>query len=564
MKKKLMSLVLLAGLLLSAVTGCSSSTDTESAAEQAAKSAKTATITLTAITGSSTTEEAIKDVQAALNKITKSELKTQVILQLTTADKYVDFVDSQVAKIEEEIAAAEEEEARIKEEKKAKKEAEKLANAGKKNRSKWTTTTTAETEEDTGDTQEMTQDEFGREIMKYPDLEGTSLDILFISGIDMYNDFVEKEYLTSLNDELANGSKILNKYIYPTILNAGRENSSTSTCYAIVNNHMIGEYTYLLVDKTLAKKYSFDASKVKTLADCEEFLDNVKANEPDYVPLNKSVDLNYVYYCEGERSMVGTIIKPTYLPTSKAMPKNLLLDSSYQAHYALLDKLKAGNYIGTGSKYAIEIVNGYIDAPEVNGWEDNYEVVVYEKPVATNDNVFNGMFAVSAYASDVARCMEVVTLLNTNAEYRNTYAFGVEGVNYEFNEDGTVHMLNNDWSMDFFHTGNTYIGAVPETLPANYAEIGKLQNIETIISPFLKWVYANEETAATSSAFAAIDKKYLAAFDAASTEEKLTYKDLHEEEFKADEALENMVSADGKDGYAVSYVDFQQSTYPAS
>ena len=50
--------------------------------------------------------------------------------------------------------------------------------------------------------------------MKYPDLEGTSLDILFISGIDMYNDFVEKEYLTSLNDELANGSKILNKYIY--------------------------------------------------------------------------------------------------------------------------------------------------------------------------------------------------------------------------------------------------------------------------------------------------------------------------------------------------------------
>ncbi|MBR5871629.1 MAG: hypothetical protein IKZ09_11405, partial [Clostridia bacterium] len=134
MKKKLISLVLLAGLILSSFTACGASEETDTLAEA---DTRTATITLTAITGKSTTPEAIEAVQAAMNKLTKSEYKTQVILQLTTEDEYVKFIEGQVEKIEAEIAAEEEEAERIKAEKKAKKEAEKAANANKKNRGKW-------------------------------------------------------------------------------------------------------------------------------------------------------------------------------------------------------------------------------------------------------------------------------------------------------------------------------------------------------------------------------------------------------------------------------------------
>ena len=559
MKKKLISLVLLAGLILSSFTACGASEETDTLAEA---DTRTATITLTAITGKSTTPEAIEAVQAAMNKLTKSEYKTQVILQLTTEDEYVKFIEGQVEKIEAEIAAEEEEAERIKAEKKAKKEAEKAANANKKNRGKWTTTTKAETEETTADTQAMTLDEYGREVAKYPELEGTSLDILFITGQDMLEDFVEKEYLQSLDDELNNNSKLLNKYIYPTFLNAGKVDKTT---YAIVNNRILGEYTYLLIDKELADKYKLFPDEVDTLADCEAFLDNVKANEKGIVPLNKYIDLNYVQYVTGERTAIGNVIKPSYTSANKVVPKNLFSVTEWVTHNTLMDKLQDGGYIGTGDRYAIEVVNGYITTPEEQNWEEKYYVIEYEKPISSDETVFTGMFAVSAYASDVARCMEIITMLNTDGALRDIYAYGVEGENWELNEDGSVHMLNNTWSMDFYHTGNTFVGHAPESLPANYAEIGKLQNIETLTGPYMAWQYVNEDTEALYNEYVAEAAKLMAAFDAAA--DRAAWAADINAELKADtektHILNKMTVADGDDNFAVSYNDFHNTMYSA-
>lgn len=570
MKKKLISLVLLAGLVLSTFAGCSGAADEETSSSK--KKDKTATITLTAITGKSTTAEAIEQVQEALNKFTKSEFKTQVILQLKTEDEYLDFIESQVAAIEEEKAAAEEAAAIAKAEAKAKKEAEKLANKNQKTRSIWTTTTKAETTVNTEETQEMTRDEFDREVVKYPELEGTSLDIIFISGIDMFNDFVEKEYLASLNDELANASKILNKYIHPTVLSVGKVGS---TQFAIPTNRIMGEYTYLLVDKELAAKYKFDTTQVKRLVDCEEFLDAVKANEPGYTPLSQSLEVNYLQYAAFDGSLLGSVITGDYTTASKAVPRNLLENSDYVSHYELMNKLEKGGYVGTGSKYAIEVATGYIDTPEQEGWDEKYDVIVYEKPVCDN-RLYDGMFAVSAYASDVARCMEVVTLLNTDADFRNTFSFGVEGVNYEFNEDGSVHMLNNDWSMDFYHTGNTFIGAAPETLPANYGEVGKLQNIETITGPYFKWEYTVEEVDEEAEdteenqkkaeqiklfdEFKTLSGKYLGDFKKAAN--KQDYVDSVKDEMANNESIKTMLDSEGS-GITAAYLAFYSAAYPS-
>ncbi len=560
MKKKLISLALLAGLILSSFTACGASDEDDGALADA--ETRTTTISLTAITGKSTTPEAIEAVQDALNKLTKSEYKTQVILQLKTEDEYVEFIDSQVEKIEAEIAAEEEAAAKAKEEAKKKKEAEKAANAAKKNRSKWTTTTKAETEDTTADTQAMTEDEYGRAVAKYPDLEGTSLDILFITGLDMLQDFVEKEYLQSLDDELNNNSKLLQKYIYPTFLSAGKVDGTT---YAVVNNRLMGEYTYLKIDKELADKYKLFPDEVDTLLDCEAFLDNVKANEKDVVPLNQYIDLNYVQYVTGERTVIGSVIKPGFTTANKALPKNLFAVGDWVDHNVLMDKLQDGGYIGSGDRYAIEIVKGYITTPEEQNWEENYYVVEYEKPVSKDETVFTGMFAVSAYASDLERCMEIITMLNTDGALRDIYAYGVEGVNWELNEDGTVHMLNNDWSMDFYHSGNTFVGHAPESLPANYAEIGKLQNIETLTGPYMSWTYLNEETEALYNEYIAAAEELMAEFDAAA--DRTAWAEAFVAELKEDKEkthiISKMTDSAGDNNFAVSYNDFHDTMYGA-
>ena len=228
--------------------------------------------------------------------------------------------------------------------------------------------------------------------------------------------FVEKEYLQALDDELNNNSKLLRKYIYPTFLSAGKVDGST---YAVVNNRLLGEYTYLKIDKELADKYKLFPDEVETLLDCEAFLDNVKANEKDVVPLNQYIDLNYVQYVTGERTVIGNVIKPSFTTANKAMPKNLFAVGDWVDHNVLMDKLQDGGYIGTGDRYAVEVVKGYITTPEEQNWEENYYVIEYEKPISKDETVFTGMFAVSAYASDLERCMEIVTMLNTDGALRD-------------------------------------------------------------------------------------------------------------------------------------------------
>ncbi len=556
MKKKITTLLLLSAMLLSSLASCGQETDSATEAQEKAEE-KTATITLTAITGDSTTPEAIAAVQEALNKLTKSEHKTQVILQLKTADEYEEYIESQVEEIEAKIAEKKAAEEKRKAEAKAQREAEKLANQKKKKRSKWTTTTKEETTVDTAETQAMTEDEYGRTVVKYPDLEGATLDILFITGEDMLNEYIEKGWLAPLTSEMTNDAKILNKYIYPTILSAGKQGNNT---YAIPNNRVIGEYTYLLIDKTLAEKYELDMEEVDTLTDCEAFLDAVIANEPDYMPLNTEVELNYLQYCGEEGSLLGAVISSTYQHSIRAMPKNLLDNKNYVAHEALLDKLTAGGYIGEGEKYAIEVRKGYITSPEEENWAENYEVVVYEKPIA-DESIYEGMFAVSAYASDVTRAMEIVTMLNTNAELRNIYAFGVEGVNYELNEDGTVHMLNDEWSMNFYHSGNTLIGASPETLPANYAQIGIMQNIESLLNPYFKWNFVpTEENPTIVDEYLKLSDKYMEGFNTAT--DKVAYVESVKDEMGENEVLTKMLDLEDKEGYAGSYYDFHLAMYP--
>ena len=378
----------------------------------------------------------------------------------------------------------------------------------------------------------------------------------------MLQDFVEKEYLQSLDDELNNNSKILGKYIYPTFLTAGKVDGST---YAVVNNRLLGEYTYLKIDKELADKYKLFPDEVETLLDCEAFLDQVKENEKDVVPLNQYVDLNYVQYVMGERTAIGYVIKPSFTTENRAIPKSLFGVGDWVNHNILMDKLQDGGYIGSGDRYAVEVVKGYITTPEEQNWEENYYVVEYEKPISKDETVFTGMFAVSAYASDLERCMEIVTMLNTDGALRDIYAYGVEGENWELNEDGTVHMLNNDWSMDFYHSGNTFVGHAPESLPANYAEIGKLQNIETLTGPYMSWVYLNEETEAIYEEYVAEAEKLMAEFDAA--EDRAAWAEAISAELKADtektHILNKMTVADGDNNFAVSYNDFYDSMYGA-
>ena len=80
--------------------------------------------------------------------------------------------------------------------------------------------------------------------------------------------------------------------------------------------------------------------------------------------------------------------------------------------------------------------------------------------------------------------MEVISLINTNAEARNILQYGVEGVDY-YIEDGVLNRTNTLYSMKIERTGNCFIAHPEEGLPENYWENAKNQNNDALINPLL-------------------------------------------------------------------------------
>ena len=76
-----------------------------------------------------------------------------------------------------------------------------------------------EEDEDAPETEEETEiNEFGIAEIKYPDPKENQVDIFYLSGYDKYMEYYEKEYLSSLSEELSTSSKKLTTYISSSLL----------------------------------------------------------------------------------------------------------------------------------------------------------------------------------------------------------------------------------------------------------------------------------------------------------------------------------------------------------
>ncbi|MBQ8718290.1 MAG: hypothetical protein IJY66_03400, partial [Clostridia bacterium] len=114
-------------------------------------------------------------------------------------------------------------------------------------------------------------------------------------------------------------------------------------------------------------------------------------------------------------------------------------------------------------------------------------------PKAANEDIYANMFAISTYTSDLAKSMQIITLLNTDATFRNLFQYGIQGVNYELKENGTASMLpGNAYNMDIAKTGNEFIAYVPEGMNVDVWEYAKQQNRESQVNPLLGFAFENE------------------------------------------------------------------------
>ena len=518
MNKRTISLIL-AFLMLSSLlfTGCSSlfgdgeETDPNGTlVEEASNSAMT--LSMYVVSAEPVSEKTAQLVEDAFNKITKVNFKTQVKLHFETYDKYFEKIE-EVVESNLQLALLEEEAA------KALKQARKNAKAeGIVTDDAWFDAFYAanpqyeqfrETEELTGEdtTAEETElvtiegidNSYTLSQVKYPEEKPSQIDILWIDSYERYCEYIEREMIQRLDQELSGSSKKLNEYVNGQLFTWAKW--CTSGTYGIPNNVVIGEYTYLLVNKELAEKYSYNPEELNSLTKCADFLADVKNYEPGVAPILGDIYTTNMYYWDIDTTtgainsskfnvLGSTTVGRTHDPENDMnvtlQCNNVFKNADFTEQLITIQKYKDLDYVvaeGTADqKYAVRMIKGPASLEKIYGEE--YELNVLEYPRAGYEDIFTNMFAVSEYSRSLSRSMQIITYLNTNSDLRNVLQYGVEGVHYKIDDEtGKLVRLNRDYIMNLESTGNVFMAYPEEDMDVDAWEWGKKQNLE--VKPYL-------------------------------------------------------------------------------
>ncbi len=386
------------------------------------------------------------------------------------------------------------------------------------------------------------KNELGINELVFPEAEKNQLDIIYISGYDMYNEYIENEWLAPLNSYITTTGLQLTYNISPTLLDGVKLNGET---YAIPNNVQIGQYTYMLVDKELADTYKHTYTSFGNIAECGVFVNDVKENHPDRLPIDSTFDecmSFFVWYwnvettIDEETGMTKYVIDESnkfsilgkYFDDPSKVGRgtidlgfnSLLADEGYRQTLLTLRGYELDGCFNKGKNEkrtdpAIKFVDDgtyamYRDAfykdgvkksendsdygvyTDENGKE--YYLYIAKYPQAGDAELYGNMFAVSASSKNTQACMEVITLLNTDSTVRNLLQYGIkqgehsdgQTPNYTIDEEtGVLRRLNNLYMMKIERTGNCFIAYPEEGLAPDYWENAKAQNNDAVINPLM-------------------------------------------------------------------------------
>lgn len=570
MVKKLISLVLAAVMTLGMLAACGKNTeevDVESADTEATSRVAT-TLTLW-LPSEKVTPEAAEAVSAALNRLTQAKYDTALDVKFIPRDEYAAAVDGEINRIntmiEEEEQAAEEYRKWVKEQK-----------------AKGITVEEPE-EEETEETlpteDETIVNELGITITKYPEVGPKQFDIFLITSYQQYYDYIENEWIQQLDGELSGSSKLLKTYIYPTFL----ELANVSGTYGIPNNHPVGEYQYLLVNKDLVEQYDYDAGDLTSVIKCRDFIKDIgnqvkKGKLEGVVPLLGEVDAANMHYFglnedKQEWSLIANQISNSMKYDSPCMPKSIFSVNIYTNTLGMMKELKELGYVGDGTlkdgeKFAVGVIAG--DPTVAAQYEDEYYVNVYAKPMMQEEDVFGAMFAVSSYSKSLARSMEIITYLNTSTDIRTILQYGAQGVHWDYEREDskdTIKVISNDYQMRLTDTGNVYLTYPGPGRPMSDWDAGKEMNLNMVSSPFIKFTgVVNETTQPYLEQLVDLSKEYRQKIDDCPYEEWEDFVSAMKKEVnKENELVKGLLDNSGEVAYSVYqvYSDWHDDNYPS-
>ena len=353
----------------------------------------------------------------------------------------------------------------------------------------------------------------------FPEIEDGQIDIVLVTGKQMLEDYVSKGRLKSLNKLLDGDFKAVRSYINTDLYNGV---ALDGTWYSVPNNKVLGEYTYLMINKEIAEdsyfneedfytiygaynRYAWNYANVLKLVEAADKKNEMNKDNDAYsplIPLLSTFDFPTAeFWMDGKASVYATLydantklgdqislINPF---TMKATEDEYPVAQSYINYLKLMTANKENGYTNVpegATDFAVGVLKG--DYSLRKQYEDDYMVMILDNPRLEEEDIFSSMLTVSSYTRHSERALEIIADLTMKQELRNILLYGEEGTHYEtyIDRDSNTTMVkrvSSDYMMPIEHTGNMFMAypCVTDGQDANIWNEGMLQNNQTLRRP---------------------------------------------------------------------------------
>ncbi|WOO88192.1 ABC transporter substrate-binding protein [Mollicutes bacterium LVI A0039] len=321
------------------------------------------------------------------------------------------------------------------------------------------------------------------------------MDIIFASPLPFEENISGGKYIP-LNEYLDGGvlgdtKEVVNEKFWDGV-------TIDDNIYAVPTNKEIATQLYYLFDSGLVEKYNFDISKVESMPDTEPFLKAVLEGE-GYAPTTNDLNWNGLGKDLGLDCVASLSLQVCLDPNAPEKGYQWVYDiEGYTEEMKYVDTLIDRGYMKSDTLEIIDFATtnhallkqeGFPGA-EIS-WEKTfgheYDVQPIGTPVVTTDSVRGSMNVISATSQNPEKAAAVINEVNTNAELRTIFAYGVEGSQWQYNADGKIEFLDGagDYSVGVYEQGNFFILPLAVGEPEDKWNQFETLNTTSIESPAL-------------------------------------------------------------------------------
>lgn len=323
------------------------------------------------------------------------------------------------------------------------------------------------------------------EKMKMNMASGYEYDLCFTSDwLNYYDDAVRNGGLYDLTPYLDGIKTIIPEEIIKNVSYDGK-------IYGVPNIQVYALPLAIKARKDLLQKYNFDLQSVETVEDIEPFLEIIKTNEPTLYPYRSLWSVSP--WTRNTTMEFGASCIHFNYETQEVCP-SWEVEEWMNAVMKLRDWYKKG-YIRSDvdsqgddtteykqGKYAV-CIDSWKPGQEATDPDYEYKIVCpARKEINTGVST---MTAIGANSKNPDKVFEFIKLINTDVELYNIICNGLEGVHYNFNDEGKIVNIensgynpNSDWEF-----GNQFNAYVKEGMDADVWEQTKKLNDESLDNP---------------------------------------------------------------------------------